>query len=139
MILIVCVDDDYGMAFNHRRQSSDRVVTAEILRIPRVPFPSGIKLFENQKKAPPGRRATAKTRAYLTRREIAKKTEPKNFPKEENISKRTETLSSFPSAKERKSFIKPRRIAGRIRRLKTAAPAVTKTASGEISKRVLKS
>ena len=33
MILIVCVDDDYGMAFNHRRQSSDRVVTSEILRI----------------------------------------------------------------------------------------------------------
>lgn len=33
MILVVCVDKDYGMGFNHRRQSSDRMVTQEILNI----------------------------------------------------------------------------------------------------------
>lgn len=31
MILIVCVDDNMGMAFNHRRQSMDRAVRARIL------------------------------------------------------------------------------------------------------------
>lgn len=30
MILIVCVDDRYGMQFNRRRQSSDSTVTAKI-------------------------------------------------------------------------------------------------------------
>lgn len=33
MKLIVCVDDEMGMAFNHRRVSSDSVVTREIQRI----------------------------------------------------------------------------------------------------------
>ena len=33
MILIVCVDDNYGMGFNHRRQSRDQVVTEEILKL----------------------------------------------------------------------------------------------------------
>lgn len=33
MILIVCVDDDFGMSFNRRRQSSDRVATDKILHI----------------------------------------------------------------------------------------------------------
>lgn len=33
MILIVCVDDDNGMGFNRRRQSSDRVITEEIVRM----------------------------------------------------------------------------------------------------------
>ncbi len=31
MIPIVCVDDRFGMAFNHRRCSSDATVTADIL------------------------------------------------------------------------------------------------------------
>ena len=31
MIPIVCVDDRFGMAFNHRRCSSDAAVTADIL------------------------------------------------------------------------------------------------------------
>lgn len=31
MTLIVCLDDQNGMAFNHRRQSKDRVVTQDIL------------------------------------------------------------------------------------------------------------
>ena len=31
MILIVCVDDDKGMMFNHRRQSQDRVLRRHIL------------------------------------------------------------------------------------------------------------
>lgn len=30
MIVIVCVDDMFGMAFNHRRQSRDRMVTERI-------------------------------------------------------------------------------------------------------------
>ena len=30
MRLIVCLDDKNGMAFNHRRQSRDRIVTAKI-------------------------------------------------------------------------------------------------------------
>lgn len=33
MIVIVCVDDRMGMAFNHRRQSQDRVLREKILRI----------------------------------------------------------------------------------------------------------
>ncbi len=33
MILMVCVDDRDGMLFNHRRQSQDRVVRAEMLRL----------------------------------------------------------------------------------------------------------
>lgn len=32
MKVIVCLDDDLGMTFNHRRQSRDRVVIADILR-----------------------------------------------------------------------------------------------------------
>lgn len=32
MTVIVCVDDQYGMTFNHRRQSSDRIVTQHILQ-----------------------------------------------------------------------------------------------------------
>lgn len=32
MTVIVCVDDRYGMMFNHRRQSSDRIVTQHILQ-----------------------------------------------------------------------------------------------------------
>lgn len=35
MILIVCVDDNMGMAFNHRRQSRDRVVRERILDMTR--------------------------------------------------------------------------------------------------------
>lgn len=31
MILIACVDDHLGMAFNHRRQSQDRVLRARLL------------------------------------------------------------------------------------------------------------
>ena len=31
MILIVCVDDNKGMMFNHRRQSQDRVLRRHIL------------------------------------------------------------------------------------------------------------
>lgn len=33
MVLIVCIDDGYGMSFNKRRQSSDRVITEEILKL----------------------------------------------------------------------------------------------------------
>ena len=33
MILIVCVDDSMGMAFNRRRQSRDRILTERILDI----------------------------------------------------------------------------------------------------------
>lgn len=33
MIAIVCVDDNNGMTFNHRRQSKDRVVSEQILRL----------------------------------------------------------------------------------------------------------
>lgn len=33
MILLVCVDDAYGMGFCRRRQSSDRIVTREILKL----------------------------------------------------------------------------------------------------------
>lgn len=33
MILIACVDDNMGMAFNHRRQSRDRVLTERILTL----------------------------------------------------------------------------------------------------------
>lgn len=33
MILIVCIDDDNGMGFNRRRQSSDRVIIEEIVRM----------------------------------------------------------------------------------------------------------
>lgn len=33
MILIVCVDDNGGMLFNKRRQSSDRAVIQEILKV----------------------------------------------------------------------------------------------------------
>lgn len=33
MILIACVDDNFGMAFNRRRQSKDRIVTEKILEI----------------------------------------------------------------------------------------------------------
>ena len=59
MILIVCVDDDYGMGFNRRRQSSDRVVTAEIVKMSAgkklwidpysAPlFPEGTELFDHK-------------------------------------------------------------------------------------------
>lgn len=33
MILILCVDDNNGMMFNHRRQSRDKVLSAHILNI----------------------------------------------------------------------------------------------------------
>ena len=33
MIRIVCVDDHNGMMFNHRRQSQDRVLRADILEL----------------------------------------------------------------------------------------------------------
>ena len=33
MILIVCVDDHNGMMFNHRRQSQDRVLRADVLEL----------------------------------------------------------------------------------------------------------
>ena len=33
MILIVCVDDHNGMMFNHRRQSQDRVLRADVLKL----------------------------------------------------------------------------------------------------------
>lgn len=33
MILIACVDDHGGLAFNHRRQSSDSVVRGRILEL----------------------------------------------------------------------------------------------------------
>ncbi len=33
MKVIVCLDDDLGMTFNHRRQSRDRVVIADVLRL----------------------------------------------------------------------------------------------------------
>ena len=35
MILIACVDENLGMMFNHRRQSMDRAVRKEILKIAR--------------------------------------------------------------------------------------------------------
>ena len=74
---------------------------AEIFIIPEVrPF-SGIYFSENQRNAPPGRIAKEKTTAYLMIYAKAKKNEQMNFLKEENISKRTEVLSSFPSAKEK--------------------------------------
>lgn len=31
MTLVLCLDDDHGMMFNHRRQSRDRVLIAELL------------------------------------------------------------------------------------------------------------
>lgn len=31
MTLVICLDDDHGMMFNHRRQSRDRVLIAELL------------------------------------------------------------------------------------------------------------
>lgn len=33
MILIICVDDENGLMFNGRRQSQDRILRADILRI----------------------------------------------------------------------------------------------------------
>lgn len=33
MILIACVDDNGGLAFNHRRQSTDRIVRERILEL----------------------------------------------------------------------------------------------------------
>ncbi len=33
MILITCVDDNFGMVFNHRRQSQDRVLKKRILQM----------------------------------------------------------------------------------------------------------
>ena len=33
MVLIVCVDDHNGMMFNHRRQSQDRILRADILEL----------------------------------------------------------------------------------------------------------
>ena len=33
MKVIVCVDNDYGIAFNHRRQSRDRVLTEQIIEM----------------------------------------------------------------------------------------------------------
>lgn len=42
MILIVCLDDSLGMAFNNRRQSSDIAVTERIIRLT-----SGGRLFVN--------------------------------------------------------------------------------------------
>lgn len=35
MILIACIDDDYGMMFNNRRQSRDRILTGRILEMTR--------------------------------------------------------------------------------------------------------
>ena len=32
MILMVCVDDNMGMAFNHRRQSKDRILRERLLQ-----------------------------------------------------------------------------------------------------------
>lgn len=43
MILIVCVDDRGGIAFNHRRQSSDSVVRDRILELT-----SGSRLWMNE-------------------------------------------------------------------------------------------
>ena len=31
MTLVLCLDDDHGMMFNHRRQSRDRILIAELL------------------------------------------------------------------------------------------------------------
>ncbi|MEZ3486679.1 MAG: ribonuclease Z [Lachnospiraceae bacterium] len=42
MIIIVCLDDNGGMTFNHRRQSRDRAVTERIRQIAR-----GKKLWMN--------------------------------------------------------------------------------------------
>lgn len=33
MILMVCIDDDWGMAFANRRQSQDRILRARLLRL----------------------------------------------------------------------------------------------------------
>ena len=33
LIPIVCVDDRYGIAFNHRRQSRDRILYADVLKL----------------------------------------------------------------------------------------------------------
>lgn len=32
MIIISCVDDNYGLLFNHRRQSQDRIVREDIIK-----------------------------------------------------------------------------------------------------------
>lgn len=42
MVLLVCIDDRYGMLFNRRRQSSDRAVTEKILELT-----AGKKLWMN--------------------------------------------------------------------------------------------
>lgn len=42
MILVVCVDDQWGMLFNYRRQSRDSAVTEKILALS-----SGKKIFIN--------------------------------------------------------------------------------------------
>lgn len=43
MIVIVCVDDDYGMMFNKRRQSQDKVLRDDMLK-----FVNGNKLWMNE-------------------------------------------------------------------------------------------
>ena len=43
MVLVVCVDDRYGMLFNGRRQNSDRAVTKKIMELS-----AGNKLYMNR-------------------------------------------------------------------------------------------
>ena len=33
MTVIVCIDNDYGIAFNHRRQSRDRILTEQMIEM----------------------------------------------------------------------------------------------------------
>ncbi len=46
MKLIVCVDKNNGLSFNHRRQSRDRIVTQDIVRCAPVRIaPASVSLF----------------------------------------------------------------------------------------------
>lgn len=50
MHIIVCLDDQNGMLFNRRRQSRDRAVTADIIKM--VQSTSGAKLWMTEYSAP---------------------------------------------------------------------------------------
>lgn len=58
MILLMCVDDGWGLAFNGRRQSRDRQVTADMLRLAGESrlwmAPGSLKLFQGPEGQCPG-------------------------------------------------------------------------------------
>ena len=68
MILIVCIDKKYGMMFNGRRQSRDRVLTERILQItqgkPLYVSPYSASLFPAERTLPLSQRAQAQADAY---------------------------------------------------------------------------